>query len=68
MSNLIKKISAVIFALAFVAVFCIVGSMEQDMLPYGPGMVLAFGILGLMAVTGYIGGAFEVHEIDEEDS
>ena len=68
MLDLIKKISAAVFALSFVAVFCIVGSMEQNMLPYGLGMVLAFGTMGLMMLTGFVSGAFEVHESNEEDS
>ena len=65
MLNLIKKISAVVFAATFVMIFTLVGGIEQNMISLSAGMLAIIGNFLLMIISGKNAGAFEPTEEKE---
>lgn len=62
MSNLIKKISAVIFVMTFIMLFAAVGSVEQNMITLNTGILAVTVNFVAMIISGKIAGAFEPME------
>ena len=54
-----KKVFEVLSVLAFLLCLGSVGAVEQDMIDLVPGMIRAFAFLGLFALFGKLGGAFD---------
>lgn len=54
-----KMAFEIMAVLAFVLCLGSVGAVEQDMVDLVPGMIRAFFFLGLFALFGKLGGAFD---------
>ena len=61
MRKLKKKIAAVIFMLTWFMVFFLVGSMEQDYIPYSTGMMLCAVDYIVMWISGRVSGALKIY-------